>query len=361
MRNLLEQVAQPRNDNITAITYIYGLVDPRTDTVRYIGKSDNPQRRHSNHMCPPETNADTKKSRWINKLLRLKLRPSLVILQVVKSSDWRDAEKTWIADYRQKYGRHFLTNTTAGGDGVEKGFKQRPGTGAKISVANMGHQVSEETRRKIGSANFGKKRSTTERHKMSVADAKYWSECSPSEKLRRVAPLRIPWTQETHDKASKSNRQRNKRANKSSQFIGVSWSHKDQRWRSYIFFNRVTVVSGYYDEELDAAHARDKKAIKLAGDAFRLNFPREDYGNDVTSNYQKRQIQKNNKSGFRGVCVNNRPGRVKKWTATGSIDGKNVCLGYFINKVEAAHAYDRWVIQHRDATAYTNFPRSSYD
>ena len=359
MRNLLKQVAQPQID---LITYIYGLVDPRTGLVRYIGKADIPQVRYKNHLCPPETNADTKKSRWINKLLRMNIRPSLVILQVVKRSDWRDAERKWISDYRQKYGRHFLTNTTAGGDGIEKGFKQRPGTGAKISAANKGRKVSEETKVKISLSNLGRKRSDEARKRMSEGVRASHKSMTPAERKAKFGHPR-ELSEEECKRLAASIRQKNKSPNTSSAFIGVSWCKKTKRWKSSIRFEGKTFLIGDYDEEIDAARARDMKAIELAGDAYRLNFPREEYENDAFSNHQqpKREVQKNNKSGYRGVCFNNRYGRVKRWTATGSINGKNTLIGYFSDKVEAAHAYDQWVIEHHDSSAYTNFPRAYYE
>jgi hypothetical protein len=349
---------QPQDHLITA--YIYGLVDPITEFVRYVGKAYNPKRRRQAHMNPSSLKPKTRKNNWIKSLLNAGRKPELILLEQVKECEWEDAERRWIAYYRNIPGYPQLTNGTSGGDGAEKGFKHKPETIAKMLASRKGYVPSAETGRKISLSKIGRKRSEITKQHVSTGLKAFISTLSPDERKAKYTH-RSGWTKETHEKASKTNRKRQKRTNVSSRFIGVSWSKKDRRWKAYLYFDGETVIVGYFDEEIDAAHARDKKAIELAGDAFRLNFPRGYYGEDVSSNYQKREIQKNNKSGYRGVCFNNRPGRVKRWTATIAIDGKNVCLGYFSDKIEAAHAYDQWVIQHRGPNAYTNFPRAYYE
>ncbi|UQJ95255.1 putative homing endonuclease [Klebsiella phage CPRSA] len=50
----------------------------------------------------------------------------------------------------------------------------------------------------------------------------------------------------------------------------------------------------------------------------------------------KRKGQKNNKSGYRGVCWSS---RAEKYRATIGIDGKQIHLGYFDTPEEASKAY----------------------
>jgi len=66
---------------------------------------------------------------------------------------------------------------------------------------------------------------------------------------------------------------------------------------------------------------------------------------------------KTNTSGFSGVFW--RKDR-EKWMAAISLYGKLTYLGLFYNKIEAAKAFDRAVIKHRDKYAYTNYPRTNY-
>jgi hypothetical protein len=52
-------------------------------------------------------------------------------------------------------------------------------------------------------------------------------------------------------------------------------------------------------------------------------------------NLQNRSVQANNTSGYRGVCLHKKTG---KWQATCRINGKQVYLGLFATKEEAARA-----------------------
>lgn len=100
-------------------TYIYALHCPIAKTVRYIGKSNNPQERFKQHLYFAETGrSDHYAARWIRKVLNAGLRPILEVLAQVKpGEDWREVERHWIAQGGSK--GWSLTNTTAGGDGVE--------------------------------------------------------------------------------------------------------------------------------------------------------------------------------------------------------------------------------------------------
>ena len=60
--------------------WIYGLQDPRDNIIKYVGKSKNPDKRYKNHLYHIK-HENTKKSRWIKKLLKLNLKPILVILK----------------------------------------------------------------------------------------------------------------------------------------------------------------------------------------------------------------------------------------------------------------------------------------
>jgi len=100
-------------DQYTPITYIYGLVDPRDERIRYIGKANNPARRRVYHLTPRNLSYRTPKNSWLKHLLGLGLEPSLLILQCVPVLLWEEAERSWIARLRPQ-----LVNATDGGDGA---------------------------------------------------------------------------------------------------------------------------------------------------------------------------------------------------------------------------------------------------
>ena len=91
--------------------YIYGLRDPLTEEIRYVGKSNDPKKRFEFHMYCNDTNRH--KKHWIMSLKRIGTKPDLVILEKTNEQDWEEREKHWI-----KYGRDNgwrLTNLSDGG------------------------------------------------------------------------------------------------------------------------------------------------------------------------------------------------------------------------------------------------------
>lgn len=96
---------------------VYGLVDPRTLMVRYVGKSTSGMRRPRQHCSPSSMMDSTHRTRWIKALLRYHLCYRIVVLEYAKTPDALGAlECWWIA-----YGRACdwpLTNATNGGDGT---------------------------------------------------------------------------------------------------------------------------------------------------------------------------------------------------------------------------------------------------
>jgi hypothetical protein len=59
----------------------------------------------------------------------------------------------------------------------------------------------------------------------------------------------------------------------SSQFKGVSFFKRDNKWNSSITLNGRKFYLGRFKSEIDAARAYDVKAIELFGEYARLNFP----------------------------------------------------------------------------------------
>lgn len=119
-------------------TFIYALAE-QTGEIRYVGKSDNPQKRYKRHLGLFE-NKPTHKSRWIKSLLEKNEKPNLLILEEVDSSEWEIAEKKWISHFRSMGNK--LTNTLDGGQG-----------GATITNENITEQ-ERERRRELGRKRF---------------------------------------------------------------------------------------------------------------------------------------------------------------------------------------------------------------
>jgi len=143
--------------------WIYGLVDPRTDLIRYIGKSIKPIDRLANHCNEPPSRCH--RSSWIQSLKREGLRPYIVFLESLEGEwPWQETERFWIA-----YGRAHgwpLTNNTDGGEGVE-GLPEE--TRQRMRLTWLGRKHTEESRRKLRIARAKRKTSDATRLKMSLS------------------------------------------------------------------------------------------------------------------------------------------------------------------------------------------------
>ncbi len=69
-------------------------------------------------------------------------------------------------------------------------------------------------------------------------------------------------------------------------------------------------------------------------------------------NSRNRIRQRDNKSGYKGVCYHKKSG---KWVAQIHVDGKNFNLGYFITSEDAARAYDIAALDLHKEFAKLNF------
>jgi hypothetical protein len=118
---------------------IYGLIDPRTDELRYVGKAICMEKRLGKHLAAAKAKGrKTKVASWIKNLLNESLRPEMLVIEITNLDGWVEAEQFNIAYFRSIGAK--LLNATDGGEGL------------------LGHRHSEETRRKIGDASKGKPR-----------------------------------------------------------------------------------------------------------------------------------------------------------------------------------------------------------
>lgn len=165
-------------------TFIYALIDPRNNEIRYIGKSNKPKYRYKAHL---RCDGDCFRDRWIKKLKSENLYPDLLILEECDYNVWEEREIFWIKHYRE-IGKN-LTNSTEGGrcprhipeevilkrslalkgkKAWNKGKKLSDDHKLKLSIANKNNQKliksktgtkhSDETKRKMSKSRMGKKR-----------------------------------------------------------------------------------------------------------------------------------------------------------------------------------------------------------
>jgi GIY-YIG catalytic domain len=132
---------------------IYRLIDPRDESVRYIGVTIDPFVRYSCHL-----NGDRRyisRWNWLRKLGQLGLKPRFDIIESGFGDRWVEREQHWIAHYRSEGARLF--NLTSGGEGTT-GAKWTPETRQRMSeAARKRPPWSAERRQAFGQRQLGKK------------------------------------------------------------------------------------------------------------------------------------------------------------------------------------------------------------
>jgi group I intron endonuclease len=138
--------------------YIYKITN-KVNGKHYIGQTNNLEKRWQGHLSSSENETGYLLHGAINKHGSENFEFELI--ESCEDEHANDLEKKWILHY-ESFGKGY--NLTSGGDCE---FKRSDLTIQKISDSKLGHEVSEETRRKIGDANRGRVRTQEARDKMS--------------------------------------------------------------------------------------------------------------------------------------------------------------------------------------------------
>lgn len=94
--------------------YIYGLIDPDTREVHYIGATTEPERRLTEHLSP-SLRKSKERAKWIMGLLSQDKKPELIVLRESNDINWKEDEARCIEEYRNQNAP--LTNSQKGGEG----------------------------------------------------------------------------------------------------------------------------------------------------------------------------------------------------------------------------------------------------
>ena len=154
---------------------IYGLRDPETKIIRYVGKSTSGLKRPKQHLCASHrrTQVHTHRVRWVNSVFARGLVPEIVVLQYYQDPQQLDEmEKQAIAHFRSL--GFDLVNCTDGGEGT-LGRVQTPEAKRKISEAlkgKPGHPHTQEYKDRMRRIRLGKTHSSAVIKKMKEACAK---------------------------------------------------------------------------------------------------------------------------------------------------------------------------------------------
>lgn len=116
---------------------VYGLIDPRDQQLRYIGKSNYGLKRAKQHFEKSSRKIRSYKNNWINSVFNDGLKPSIIVLSKCDSSSDAFEEEEHLIRYFKYVGCR-LTNKTNGGDGFTK--KHSSSTKRKLSeIGKLNH------------------------------------------------------------------------------------------------------------------------------------------------------------------------------------------------------------------------------
>ena len=259
---------------------IYGLIDPRTARIRYIGKSSSGMKRPKQHLGPKAHSRDrTPIGFWIRKLRDLGLVPTIVVVEDLGTSSQKDqanellneAEIRWIATKREA--GEDLLNATDGGDGL------------------LGHEKSEETlqkyrdwRKRMGpnwSGMKGKRHTDEAIQNMRVAQAKRAGRLGPDgtiipkppreRKIRDQSGERNPFFGMKHSEEFRQRMRDREVSQETKDRIRASKVKKVRCLDDGLIFDSVKLASKYYSIS-EAAIAACARGARVNGSAKGRKF-----------------------------------------------------------------------------------------
>ncbi|HEX7906851.1 MAG TPA: GIY-YIG nuclease family protein [Paraburkholderia sp.] len=190
---------------MTRITRIYVLRDPRTDEVRYVGKTVKTLADRLSGHINRSRRIKSPSGSWIKSLAKEGLMPIIEEIETA-GDDWAERERYWIAHYRSV--THKLTNICDGGEGVG-GVKLKPEHRARLAEIGRARKATNAWKSQMGAhlpewwteeiraqkAALVKSQMTPER-RAAHSDALKETMSSPEWKSRHSVAMRTKWTPE---------------------------------------------------------------------------------------------------------------------------------------------------------------------
>lgn len=127
-------------------TFIYALLEPGTQQIRYVGKSDRPKSRFSFHIHHSKT-FKSHLGNWLSKLETQGKIPDMEILEEVPKNQWGFWEREYIRVFRAI--GFDLVNETEGGEGVGSGKENHMFGRTGRTHPFFGKTHSQEAREKM--------------------------------------------------------------------------------------------------------------------------------------------------------------------------------------------------------------------
>lgn len=186
---------------------VYGLFDPITKELRYIGYTSNQEKRFIHHCCV--LNGTKEKRIWISRLKKQGLKPIMKIIEEYQTAEELPAAEEFWYGYFKLAGAELYNDPYFVGEGSKKGRKQTEETKIKIGKGNkgklLGKSHTKDHNNKISEASIGKKLTQESRDKISKANTgKTHSEASKQK--MSDSHMGVCHAEETKQKISKSSK-----------------------------------------------------------------------------------------------------------------------------------------------------------
>lgn len=193
-----------KEKRIEGYTYIYSLVDPFTNEIRYVGKTVNPRERYKEHL---KEKYNTRKCNWVQSLLLKGVEPEFMVLDIVKTEEWEFWERHYISLYKS-WGFNLTNHTEGGKDPL---IVPKYGSENSFNIPWVREKIAERSKNMKGKSLeeiYGEKKALEikEKIKLGGKEAREAGRIRKNYKKGKESPLYgIKKTQETKDKISKAN------------------------------------------------------------------------------------------------------------------------------------------------------------
>lgn len=140
---------------------LYALRDPRTQEIRYIGKSiKTADERFRHHLKKSTLSRKNHRTTWILSLLKLGLKPIMQVLRDdIQIEEHLNAEEISTIAFCREAGFDLVNGTDGGEGGL--GYKHTEATKEKLRILgakSLGRRLSEESKQKIRLSAIGNQR-----------------------------------------------------------------------------------------------------------------------------------------------------------------------------------------------------------
>jgi hypothetical protein len=148
--------------------FIYVLTDPNTGLVRYVGKTDYPEKRYRNHIHNSALAIKSHRTRWLKSLIEAGKKPLMIVIEQTSQEMWKQRECWWIAYYRGLGAS--LVNLAEGGTGGVRSEWITDEMRRNMSLAQIGKVRDRDAIERMAAKNRGKPRAPETIAKMSAAN-----------------------------------------------------------------------------------------------------------------------------------------------------------------------------------------------